>query len=166
MGPVIEMIEKSLRSYMWNTSLVGTCFTCIQYCVICLKCKSRVTPNRPGTLLLPRIWVYLDLCMNFGQFQPPISSCTLNCKTTQIWWLAKMEHKHSKLWWLCDYVVAFDVVIWCFYPDKCTSIIIFAQVASPNILKCPIFSKQVQLEFPSYNPIFVQVNTLFYDFMS
>ena len=24
-----------------------------------------------------------------------------SCKTTQIWWLANMEYKHSKVWLLC-----------------------------------------------------------------
>ena len=53
-------------------------------------------------LALTKNKVYLDLCMNTRQFQSPIW-CTLDCKTTQIWWLVNMEYKHSKLWLLCCY---------------------------------------------------------------
>ena len=71
------------------------------------------------------------ICMNFEQFQPSIW-CTLDHKITQIWLLANMEYKPSKLWLLC-------CCFWCrcmiFYPCKCTSLIIFEQVVCPNVLK-------------------------------
>ena len=69
--------------------------------------------------------------MKCGQSQPPIW-CTLDCKTTKLWWLVNMEYKHSKLWLLCF------VVVWCFCPHKCTSLIIFGQAVCPNILKCQL----------------------------
>ena len=50
-------------------------------------------------VLVIRVQVYLNLCMNFGQFQPS-TWCTLDNKTTQIWSLANLEYKHLKLWLL------------------------------------------------------------------
>jgi hypothetical protein len=82
----------------------------------------------------------LEFCTDFGQFQPQIW-CTLDHKTTQICWLAKMERHTFEVVvvvLLCCCVVAFALVIWCFYPHKCTSFVNFGQVVCPNILKCYI----------------------------
>ena len=53
-----------------------------------------------------RISVYLDLCMNFGHFEPQIR-CILDRKTTRIRWLATMEYKNKELrllgcWFCCS----------------------------------------------------------------
>jgi hypothetical protein len=48
--------------------------------------------------------------MNLEQFQPPTWH-SLNCKTTQMYILANMEYKHSKLWlmtccfWYCHLII-------------------------------------------------------------
>ena len=50
---------------------------------------------------ISRIQVYVDLCVNFEHFQPPISTNTRSQKYVQIWWSANMKYKHFKLWLLC-----------------------------------------------------------------
>ena len=88
------------------------------------------------------IWIYSWI---FEKFQPPIWR-SLDCKTTQIWWLANMNYKHSKSW-LLSYCVG--IVVWWFVPTiahqsfGCCGII-FAQVVCPNIPNvgsiCVVFS--------------------------
>ena len=33
-------------------------------------------------------------------------------------------------------VVSFVIFIWCFYPHKCKFLIVYGQVACPDVLKC------------------------------
>jgi hypothetical protein len=49
----------------------------------------------------------LDLYIDFGRFQAPIQ-CTLDRKTTRIWWLANMEHTNIQSCGCC--VVVFYIV--------------------------------------------------------
>ena len=67
---------------------------------------------------ISRTSIYFDLCMNSAQSQLPILR-TLDRKTIHIWWLANVEHNTFEVM-----VVAFDVVIWCFCPHECTSLLI------------------------------------------
>lgn len=46
---------------------------------------------------LTMIQVYLDLCMNFGQFLLSTWHISYH-KITQLWWLVNVEYKRSKLW--------------------------------------------------------------------
>ena len=70
------------------------------------------------------------VCMNHGQFQPPIWH-TLDHKTAQVWWLANME-TNTQSCGCC--VTAFVDDIWCFCPHKYT-FHPHIQLVCPNILK-------------------------------
>ena len=79
-----------------------------------------------------RISVNLDLCINFGQSQPP-TWCTLPAKLHEYvgWWISNTNIQSRGC---C--VVAFVFVFWCFCPHKCTPLTIFGQGVCPNVLKC------------------------------
>ena len=70
--------------------------------------------------------------MNFEQFELPIR-CTLDPKTTQIWWLAYLEYMHSKLWLLC-YCFALDV----FVPTSAHPLLLFLTNGLSKYTQMPI----------------------------
>ena len=78
-------------------------------------------------------YVYLDSYMNFEQLQPPIG-CTLHRTTRQMWWLANMKYKHSKL----------RLLSYCFWCYSCLMFLSpqvhiphwYEQVVHLNILNC------------------------------
>jgi hypothetical protein len=93
------------------------------------------------------IWIY---AWTLNQFQPTISH-TLECITTQIWWLANMEYKYLKLWFC---VVVFECfhLIYFFHPHKCISLVILGQVVCPNTIKSQFIKQtKTRAQYLSHN---------------
>ena len=77
----------------------------------------------------------MNLCMHSRQFQPPIW-CTLDHKTTQIWWLTNMKYNHlNLLWYLCCCFCCHHLMFWSPHIPN-----YFEQMVCPSIPKCEFLS--------------------------